>query len=559
VTHTGRLSIAVLLFALPEMARADDAHSRITATPDHSVALSYPKDQRVARYPMLDVLVNGHPARMLLDTGASSHMLSEAIVDRLGLKPAGLTSLSDHFGAGSKEDLASGAVISVGDWTFPTGMPLIGVRLGENFGYDGILSPQGLASASVAVVLDLVHGQLTSLRWSDAETQWGGFGVALAGGVRICQQLDGTPSRGFLLPAEIAGEKINLLLDTGADHSNLTVGSALGQKLMPQAKPAGTVHSVVRTEQAFVLPATRMALGSYQSTVALMLVPRRGTWDCAYDGVLGLDVLRNCVIAISGRKLLVQCQPAPEPDPRAMAPGKTGSENTAGPTEPSGKITLASQQAGPNGIAVGGGYVYWTNTVGGQVSRVALAGGKPTVLASGLQRPWGIAVDSTSVYWTTDAQNGLVMQLPLAGGRPKILASGRRFPHQIVVDRSTVYWTEGWARGRVMKLPLGGGTPIVLAAKQDHPCRLAVDSQWVYWRNQFDDPVNSVPIGGGEVRALREEEPYPTAVADSVKLTAPNGNVLKITLDRKLMVALEENSLYFTNGRDGTVLKLTAK
>jgi hypothetical protein len=66
----------------------------------------------------------------------------------------------------------------------------------------------------------------------------------------------------------------------------------------------------------------------------------------------------------------------------------------------------------PNGLAVDGTSVYWTDLQNGSVLKCAVTGcSTPTKIACGLVTPVGIAVDATSVYWT-DFFTGLVSKAP---------------------------------------------------------------------------------------------------------------------------------------------------
>jgi hypothetical protein len=80
--------------------------------------------------------------------------------------------------------------------------------------------------------------------------------------------------------------------------------------------------------------------------------------------------------------------------------------------------------------------------------------GTPVPLASGQNRPYGIAVDSTNVYWLNSG-DGTVMKVPIGGGTPETLSSGQQNPatagSAIAVDGTSVYWT-GYSSGTVVKL-----------------------------------------------------------------------------------------------------------
>lgn len=80
-------------------------------------------------------------------------------------------------------------------------------------------------------------------------------------------------------------------------------------------------------------------------------------------------------------------------------------------------------------------------SVSGQSASADAGGVVISTLASGQSQISGLAVDSTSVYWTAGLQDGSVMKAPLDGGAQTTLAAGIFAPGSIAVDTTSIYWT----------------------------------------------------------------------------------------------------------------------
>ena len=173
---------------------------------------------------------------------------------------------------------------------------------------------------------------------------------------------------------------------------------------------------------------------------------------------------------------------------------------------------------------------------------IPLAGGTPTTLATG-QQTSAVAVDAANAYWVTYATpGGVVMKVSLSGGTPVPLATQQNRAAPIAVDGTSVYWSS--ANATVGEVPLDGGALTTLVSGSSPslaslPFSIAVDGTSVYWTDQVGGTVSKVSVEGGTVVTLATGQSAPGAIA------------------------VDGTSVYWTNGGDGvgtgTVLKITPK
>jgi hypothetical protein len=124
-----------------------------------------------------------------------------------------------------------------------------------------------------------------------------------------------------------------------------------------------------------------------------------------------------------------------------------------------GQVTvLASGQDRPVAIALQGDNVYWLNAgqnttnLMGEVRVVPKAGGTPVLLATAFA-PVGLAAGARAVYWTDNAiANDDVFAVPLGGGCTVSLPWGSGLALGLAVTSTSLYWTT--YEGAVMTLSI---------------------------------------------------------------------------------------------------------
>ncbi len=192
-------------------------------------------------------------------------------------------------------------------------------------------------------------------------------------------------------------------------------------------------------------------------------------------------------------------------------------------------LGLSGFNTGPRGIAVDSTSVYWTDTLNETVNKVLISGGTVTTLASiggGV-----IAVDSTSAYWS----DGIgIEKVGKNGGIVTTLATGTINPYTIAVDSANVYWADSIGIEKVGKN--GGIVTTLVSGLTGCPTSIAVDSTSVYWTDMCSWTVNKVGINGGAVTTL-------ASGSYSGAWNGPYG------------IAVDSTNVYWTEQGSGTIMK----
>jgi hypothetical protein len=115
---------------------------------------------------------------------------------------------------------------------------------------------------------------------------------------------------------------------------------------------------------------------------------------------------------------------------------------------------------------------------------------------------FNLAVDATSVYWTTDKENpGLVLSVPLAGGTPTTLASRTpAFGPCMAFTPGTMFLRQG---ASILALPTAGGepTPRVVQPTGSIGC-LTADATHLYWPDQARGALMRATRDGAQVSTI---------------------------------------------------------
>ncbi|MDB5216817.1 MAG: hypothetical protein JWO86_4744 [Myxococcaceae bacterium] len=275
--------------------------------------------------PLVTGTIAGQPVLMLVDTGANSHVIAGWLARKLGLSMKKLGDVgTDHVGKTIATFRVEKPELAIDDWGPLVPMPVLATDVPEvieKLGIGAFISPQRLVEEGDSVVLDLAKGELRPAWWDEAHYELSALGVPLVlGEARACEETEG-PIKGlaYVLPATVESQRVDLLLDTGAQHSDVFTTSIAGQRLAAQStvnkEPMYTASGKISARK---LKGARVAAGGFAVSTDVDLIAGAADSSCPRDGVLAMDVLRSCMLLLGRQRIYGRCLPpsADTPAPR---------------------------------------------------------------------------------------------------------------------------------------------------------------------------------------------------------------------------------------------------
>ena len=277
--------------------------------------LKYEVRGRPFPLPLVTGTIAGQPVLMLVDTGANSHVIAGWLARKLGLSMKKLGDVgTDHVGKSIATFRVEKPELAIDDWGTLDPAPVLATDVPdviEKLGIGAFISPQRLVEEGDAVVLDLVKGELRPALWDEAhyELAASGASLVLPDQGRACEENEG-PIKGlaYVVPATVNAQRVDLLVDTGAQHSDVFTTSTAGQRLTAQSSVnKEAMYTASGKISARVLKGARVTAGAFSVLTDVDLIGGAADSSCPRDGVLAMDVLRSCSLLLGRTKIFARC------------------------------------------------------------------------------------------------------------------------------------------------------------------------------------------------------------------------------------------------------------
>ena len=278
--------------------------------PPRRAGLRFEIDDRPFPSPLVDAVVGGQPTTLLVDTGATHHVVAAWLAAEIAapVTTAGDVGV-DHAGKRVQVSRLEGTGLSLSGWGPVDAPGLLVIPVPDALrraGIGGVLSPQSLAAGGRAIVLDLRAGAMTEAPLDEALRRLAAVqGAALPVELGACAEP--RSGRELTAPATIDGIPVTLKVDTGATQSSLFVATAVRKRLAAGASKTRSAYAASGKHAVAVREGATLALGSFTTSIDIDIIPSAPRQGCPTDGFVGMDVLRGCVLVLAEGRSLAAC------------------------------------------------------------------------------------------------------------------------------------------------------------------------------------------------------------------------------------------------------------
>ena len=255
--------------------------------------------------PLVRGSVAGRPTLFIVDTGAQVSVVDATLASLVHLALAPATAAKDPSSTVVAIERTQRPSLALEGWGPVTDRPAAVLPLPPELtklGIGGIVSPQAIVEHGREVLLDLVNNELRSTVAGEAEPSASfGKGYALPlPRIDVCRYEDsGFSARSLVVTATIDGIRSVIELDTGASGTFAVSDSDLGRKLSshPNAARAKALGAAGPIETVLVT-GVPLQLGSAETLGTITVMPGTRDEHCGYEGRIGIESLRSCVLVL---------------------------------------------------------------------------------------------------------------------------------------------------------------------------------------------------------------------------------------------------------------------
>jgi hypothetical protein len=262
---------------------------------------------------------------MLVDTGASSHVIAGFFARKIGLPLEEKGDVgNDHVGRTIATFRVERPDFAIEGWGKVADGPILVTDVPpmmEKLEIGAFVSPQRLTEEGDSIVLDLLGGEIRAAYFDEAERALGAEGADLGELARVCTDESAVPGLAFVVAGEVDGKGAELLVDTGAPQTDLFEGSPAGRALAGRAvKSPHRVFAAGGRVQTRVLRGAHVTVGHAARVTDVELFPGVSDPHCPRDGALAMDLLRECTLVLGRTTMVGRCQPG-SPRPPSLGRG----------------------------------------------------------------------------------------------------------------------------------------------------------------------------------------------------------------------------------------------